>query len=413
MADLSVKQLNMANPFIIASSPATQGVKAVLKSAESLPGAIVMRNFGHAAGGGNYIYPSAADMLAGRPAFESHALGARVKDPCSSFEAYCEAVRHVRSTLSQEIRLWVSIGHFFDLAGMADWNTKWIREAREFERAGADAVELHFNTPGVAAIKDRVYDFPRLILNTVRLIKDAVKIPVMVKLPLEMTDPLRAMDAAVYGGADAVGPTARWKALTFELDYKRTLARGGGGYSGTQALPIICYTVAEAKSNGISVPIYAGGGVFSAEGAMKLIMAGSHAVQLGSFACTFGPGPVAGLIKRFNGLMDEYGYQDIDSLRGVAARLIDMPAKEADARNAAVGECYRQAQVDTKKCIGCGRCVDACWHGGIEMTAVKKAAKTDACIGCGYCFAVCPNGSLSCAAADVAQAYMSEYKNEE
>jgi dihydropyrimidine dehydrogenase (NAD+) subunit PreA len=38
MADLSVKELGMINPFIIASSPATHGVKNVLKSSRALPG---------------------------------------------------------------------------------------------------------------------------------------------------------------------------------------------------------------------------------------------------------------------------------------------------------------------------------------------------------------------------------------
>ena len=45
------------------------------------------------------------------------------------------------------------------------------------------------------------------------------------------------------------------------------------------------------------------------------------------------------------------------------------------------------------QCIGCGRCVDVCWHEGIEMKE-KAAMKTDKCIGCGYCFQVCPTGAL-------------------
>jgi dihydropyrimidine dehydrogenase (NAD+) subunit PreA len=85
----------------------------------------------------------------------------------------------------------------------------------------------------------------------------------MVKLPVEACDPLRAMEAAVHGGADAVGPTARWKAFVFDLNWKQSQARAGGGYGGTQALPVACYTVAEARLNGLDLPMYAGGGVFS------------------------------------------------------------------------------------------------------------------------------------------------------
>ncbi len=65
MADLRVKSLGLKNPFIVASSPATHGLKGVLKSAQGHPGAIVMRNFGHGAGGGSIILPAGANMLGG------------------------------------------------------------------------------------------------------------------------------------------------------------------------------------------------------------------------------------------------------------------------------------------------------------------------------------------------------------
>ena len=57
-----------------------------------------------------------------------------------------------------------------------------------------------------------------------------------------------------------------------------------------------------------------------------------------------------------------------------------------------LADAYQQAEV-SDKCIGCGRCVDVCWHEGIEMRD-KAAVKTDKCIGCGYCFQVCPTGAL-------------------
>ncbi|KGG81469.1 aldo/keto reductase [Caloranaerobacter azorensis H53214] len=41
-------------------------------------------------------------------------------------------------------------------------------------------------------------------------------------------------------------------------------------------------------------------------------------------------------------------------------------------------------------CIGCGKCVKTCKHGGIEIVEGKARAVTDKCIFCGYCAAVCP-----------------------
>ena len=141
------------------------------------------------------------------------------------------------------------------------------------------------------------------------------------------------MEAAVQAGADAIGPTARWKAFVFDLDWRQSTARPGGGYGGTQALPIACYTVAEARLSGITTPIYAGGGVFSWDAAAKLIMAGSDCVQLGSLACCLGPGAVADTIGEFSAWMDRQGYPNLDSLRGEALQLFTMPATQAERRN--------------------------------------------------------------------------------
>jgi dihydropyrimidine dehydrogenase (NAD+) subunit PreA len=78
----------------------------------------------------------------------------------SSLEEYCEGVAKVRREMPQDVKLWVSVGHFKDTVdpGM-DWENDWTRQAVELELAGADALEIHFNTPGVAVARNRVYDF--------------------------------------------------------------------------------------------------------------------------------------------------------------------------------------------------------------------------------------------------------------
>lgn len=402
MADLYVKELDIMNPFIIASSPATQGINAVIKSAKALPGAIVMRNFGHGAGGGSYTFPSAEDMRTGRPTTQSHAVGTQIKDFFSTLEEYCEGVRKIKKVISKDVKLWASVGHYSDMVNPGiNWEKEWVRQAVELERAGADALELHFNTPGVAAARNRVYDFYRLIYVTTKMIKNVVKIPVMVKLPVEGCDPLRAMDSAVYGGADAIGPTARWKAFVFDIDWKQSQSRAGGGYGGTHALPIICYSVAEARVNGgINTPMYAGGGVFTWEAAAKLIMAGSQCVQLGSLACCLGPGAVSELIKGFDNWMNQKGYKDLSCVFGDALNLFTMPKELAVKRTRRLGKAYKENEPDKNLCIGCAKCVDACWYEGISMTE-KYAQKTEKCIGCGYCFQVCPTGALKVNAGEI------------
>lgn len=66
MANLYVESLDMINPFVVASSPATQGARNVLKSAKMRPGAITLRNFGHGSGGGSFFGPDAKAAFSGQ-----------------------------------------------------------------------------------------------------------------------------------------------------------------------------------------------------------------------------------------------------------------------------------------------------------------------------------------------------------
>ena len=129
-------------------------------------------------------------------------------------------------------------------------------------------------------------------------------------------------------------------------------------------------------------------------------MAGSDCVQFGALACSGGTMACKKVIHDLESWMDQAGYPDLDSLKGDALKLFNMPGDFAKARQNALGDAYQQCQVNTDQCIGCGRCVDVCWHEGIEITD-RKARKTDQCIGCGYCFQVCPTKALNVDAGEI------------
>ena len=393
MADMYVKELDMINPFVIASSPATQGVRNVIKTSAVRPGAIVLRNFGHGMGGGSYIGPNSKAMFSGQQSIHSHAVGTQVKDPINSLEEYCEEVKKIKASIDKDIKLWVSVGHYSDIVKGGDWDKYWVRQAKELTLAGADALELHFNTPGVAVAKDRSFNYYQLVSRCTEMIKKATNIPVMVKLAVEACDPLTAIKVAQAAGADAVGPTARWKGFYMDLNWKETQARPGSGYGGTQANPIVCYAVAEARSKGIDIPMFAGGGVFSYDQAARILMAGSQCVQVGALACAGGVGATKKMMNDLGKWMDQAGYESVAQLTGDALKLFNMSSEVAAERTRRIGTAYRERAVDAAKCVGCSRCVDVCWHEGVEFKD-GKAVKTDKCIGCGYCFQVCPTGAL-------------------
>ena len=408
MADLHIDCFDMINPFVIASSPATRGADNVIKSSACKPGAITMRNYGHGMGGGGFFYPSFDAVLKGQPAFHSHAVGKQLPDTMSSLEEYCEEVRRARRDMYPETKLWASVGHYHDIEKYPDWKERWVKEAKEVVAAGADAIELHFNTPGVATASDRQFNYYQLVANCTRMIKKAVPgTPVMVKLAIEDCDCLTSIREAVAAGADAVGPTARWKAFYFDLDWKTTQPRPGSGYGGTQANPLVCFEIADARSRGITIPMYAGGGVFSYDQALRYIMAGSEMVQLGAIACSGGIKVCERIIRQCSEWLDKNGYSSVKEIKGQALQLFTMDNAFAKRRQDKLGEAYRLRDADPEKCIGCGRCTDVCWYKGIELDG-KKARKTANCIGCGYCFQVCPTKALEVDAAGILKSAFEE-----
>ncbi len=53
-------------------------------------------------------------------------------------------------------------------------------------------------------------------------------------------------------------------------------------------------------------------------------------------------------------------------------------------------------KIDEEKCIGCGRCADACHEGAIEMVDGKaKLTREDYCDGLGDCLPACPVDAIS------------------
>lgn len=391
MADTFERHFGIKNPFVIASSPATHGVANILKSAQAKPGAIVMRNYGHTVGGGSEIRPYGAQMARGEACQQTHALATNLTEDYTCFQEYIDDVARVRDQLDPDVKLWVSVGYLLDLNPDCNWYEKWVMEAQAYESVGVDAIEMHLNSPGIAYLGDENGGFLNIVRKSVKATVEAANIPVMCKLPVEGCNCFQVMQEALNSGAYAVGPTARWRGMLFDIDLEGTSTAIGSGYGCSQSLPIISYVAAKARQIGITAPMFAGGGVYTAEAAAKLIMAGSNIVQLGSLACCCGPRAVEKLILEFEKLMVVHGFADLESMVGIAAKITPQDElKRADR----LGIAYKAGIPDPDKCIGCGRCEDVCWYDGIRIKE-KKAQKTDKCVGCGYCYNVCPTGALT------------------
>ena len=147
--------------------------------------------------------------------------------------------------------------------------------------SGFEALELNLSCPNIesgalfAHSADQTY-------QVVKQVKANSDLPILVKLAPNVPDIVPIGKAAASAGADALTISNTNPAMLVETASKTpVLGAGTGGLSGPALHPIALALVYQA-SRAIDIPIVGVGGVFSAEDALRFIMCGASAVQIGS-----------------------------------------------------------------------------------------------------------------------------------
>ena len=162
---------------------------------------------------------------------------------------------------------------------------------------GADkvvAVEINASCPHVKEGGIEFGQSPRVLGELVRAARAATDAPLWVKLSPNVTSIAEMARVAEGEGADAVSLINSVQALDIDVETRRpVLANGLGGLSGPAILPIALRMTWQA-AQAVSIPVCGIGGIRSAEDAIKFLMCGASAVQVGT-ATYLDPG-VAGEI---------------------------------------------------------------------------------------------------------------------
>ncbi|WP_438432191.1 dihydroorotate dehydrogenase [Gorillibacterium sp. sgz500922] len=183
-------------------------------------------------------------------------------------------------------------------------------------RRGADMIELNISCPNVKEGGIAFGIDTGEARKVVRAVRAVTRMPLAVKLSPGAKD-IAEMAAMCEGeGADAVSLVNTFTAMKIDIRKRKSVfANGYAGLSGPAIKPIALRLVHQA-AKAVKIPVIGMGGISSAEDAVEFIMAGAHAVQVGTYNfVNLRAG--AELERDLRAFMEAEGISSLDEIRGI------------------------------------------------------------------------------------------------
>lgn len=195
------------------------------------------------------------------------------------------------------------------------------RMAAEISRAEPDLLELNISCPNVGDDFGTPFcGSPETTAAVTAIVKKNTSIPFSVKLAPNVPNIARIAIAAQDEGADIITAINTVPGMLIDARAaKPVLSNKVGGLSGWAIKPIALRCVAEIY-RAVKIPVIGLGGVTTGIDAAEMIMAGATAVGVGSAIWPRDMEAFSLITGELREFMDQEGYPDLDSMRGVAVR---------------------------------------------------------------------------------------------
>ncbi len=143
-------------------------------------------------------------------------------------------------------------------------------------------IEVNASCPHVKSGGIEFGQDPRVLAELVRAVRGATTLPLLTKLSPNVTDIAEMARVCAGEGADGLTLINAVQALDVDLERRRPLLWNGlGGLSGPAIRPIALRMVWQC-ARAVDIPICGVGGIASAEDALKFLLCGARAVQVGT-----------------------------------------------------------------------------------------------------------------------------------
>lgn len=194
---------------------------------------------------------------------------------------------------------------------------EYVRVAARLDGvAGVAALEVNISCPNVSEGGIEFGVNPQAAGRLTVAVRDATKLPLIVKLSPNVTDIAAIASAVAAAGADAVCVINTLRGTAIDIEHRTfRLGRPSGGLSGPAIKPVALYMVS-AVAKSVDVPVIGCGGISTAEDAIEFIMAGASAVQVGTATFTDARS-MTDIIDGIGVFLRRHGIHDLASIRGI------------------------------------------------------------------------------------------------
>jgi dihydroorotate dehydrogenase (NAD+) catalytic subunit len=160
---------------------------------------------------------------------------------------------------------------------------EYVELGKRFDQIpGISGLEMNISCPNVKEGGIAFCTDPRMTYQLVHDVRQATRLPLIVKLSPNVTDIALMARSAEEGGADALSLVNTFKAMAVNIHSRRPeLGNIIGGLSGPAIKPIALRMVWEVCRT-VRIPVIGMGGISKAEDALEFILVGASAIQIGT-----------------------------------------------------------------------------------------------------------------------------------
>lgn len=176
------------------------------------------------------------------------------------------------------------------------------------------ALEINLSCPNVTKGGICMGKEAQGVFSIIKRVKERTPIPLIAKLTPEVADIVEIAQAAVSAGADGITLINTMPGAAIDFRTSRIAFRGG--LSGPALKPIALKAVADV-SRSVSVPVIGAGGIMDHEDAIRFLMAGAQAIQVGT-ATFVDPFAIPKILAGLAAYMDEHGLPRLSTFLGAA-----------------------------------------------------------------------------------------------